>query len=147
MRVCSAEDACPVQDLGLLLTAISFSSNPHLRVPGQSLWKQSPAAQAAAESLGKAVSCPIPRPPALLQGHLYPCSGPHGASGHSGNPCTGFARHACSASPAPHSQALGASHLGPLHGHGCRPAPPSAHISRATALTAPPGLGEENACL
>lgn len=32
-------------------------------------------------------------------------------------------------------RALGASHLGPLHGHSSCPAQPSAHISNATTLT------------
>lgn len=76
---------------GFPLTATSFPPDLHLRVPSQSLRTQSPEAQAAAGSLGKAVSCPS-RVPDIPAGHRYPCSWPHGVSGRSRNPGTGFAR-------------------------------------------------------
>lgn len=143
--VCSA-DACPIQDAGFPLTATSFPSDLHLRVPGQS--SGSPG---RCWEPGQGRELPIPRPRHSCGARLAPLLAPRGlrpqqeprhrlrAVGDSSS------RHACSASPPPHSQALG-HHPWPLHGHGS-PAWPRAHTSSATALTGASWTGEDDAHL
>lgn len=137
---------------GFPLTATSFPPDLHLRVPSQSLRTQSPEAQAAAGSLGKAVSCPS-RVPDIPAGHRLPLLlAPRGlrtqqeprhrlrTMGDSSS------RHACSASPPPHSRALGASPLG-TSTDTAAPARLRAHTSSATVLTGASWIGEDDAHL